>query len=250
MMKSSPAIIVSVPRSSTAAELPRIGKKSSNRLDSEEEKQEVTEIANSDNTDASMGRDWRARRPRQSDSEEVEEEEEETEETLPGAFSSEQGNLVRRVKGRITTSTVEEGQTLSLTLMENEGPTSPSAVDEQSTIMGELAEPSQEDEELRRRYQELQQVVNEAVTGTVIVENSGAGDHDQNTAPAPFGRKERRFWLCAALASLLVVGVILGVVIPLTTKNDKGSPSIDSVVTPTQSPAPTKAPTAAPTTCT
>ena len=94
-------------------------------LDSEEEKQEVTEFTNSDNRDASMGRDWRARRPRQSDSEE---EEEEIEDPTPGAFafSNEQGILVRRIKGHVTTSMVEESQTSSLSLMENEVPTSPS----------------------------------------------------------------------------------------------------------------------------
>jgi hypothetical protein len=51
----------------------------------------------------------------------------------------------------------------------------------------------------------------------------------------------------AAFALLLVV--IIGVTIPLTTNNDKDSPSIESAVTPTQSPAPTKAPTAAPPAC-
>jgi hypothetical protein len=113
--------------------------------------------------------------------------------------------------------------------------------------MGELAEPSQEDKELRRRYQELQKFVNETVTGTVIVKNVGGGNHDQNAAPSPFGsRKERRFLIGAALALLLVVvGVILAVIIPLNTNNDKHSPSIlDSAVTPTQSP------TTAPTPCT
>jgi hypothetical protein len=126
------------------------------------------------------------------------------------------------------------------------GRTSPSQVssaidDEQSTIMGELAEPSQEDKELRRRYEELQRIVNGAVTGTAVVVNSGAGNHDQNAAPSPFfGRIERRFWIGAALALLLVVGVILGVVIPLTTNDDNNnnmdSSSIDSVVTPTAVP--------------
>jgi hypothetical protein len=116
--------------------------------------------------------------------------------------------------------------------------------DEQSTIMGELAEPSQEDEELRRRYTELQRIVSEAGIGTVIVENSGAGNHDQDAAPSPFGRKERIWLIGAAFALLLVVGVILGVTFSLTTNNDNGSLSNDSVVTPAQSPAPTEAPTA------
>jgi hypothetical protein len=136
MMKSSSAI-VSVPPSGTAAELPRNGNIfSSNRtkvyyLDSEEEKQAEMEIANSNNFDASMGRDRRARRPRESDSEESEEEEE-AEEATPGAFafSNEQGILVRRIKGHATTSMVEEGHTSSLSLMENEGPTSPSVLSE------------------------------------------------------------------------------------------------------------------------
>jgi hypothetical protein len=46
---------------------------------------------------------------------------------------------------------------------------------------------------------------------------------------------------------LIIVGFILGVTIPLLTSNNKNSPSIDSVVTPTQSPAPTEAPIKAPT---
>jgi hypothetical protein len=143
------------------------------------------------------------------------------------------------------------GPTIPSILSESQGP---SAIDEQSVIMGELAEPSKEDEELRRRMQELEQnfeqIVSGAVQGTVIVENSGGGDHDQNAAPSPSGRKGIIFLIGAALALLLVVGVILGVAIPLTTNDDKESPSIDPVVTPTQSPAPTKAPTAAPTACT
>jgi hypothetical protein len=131
----------------------------------------------------------------------------------------------------------------------SEGP-GPSAIEEQSLIMGELAEPSEREEELARRLQELENVQNQAVTGTVIdVENIGGGDHDQNAASSPSGRKERRFLIGTAFALLLVSGVILGVTIPLTTNNDKDSPSIDSAVTPTQSPAPTKAPTAAPTAC-
>jgi hypothetical protein len=40
------------------------------------------------------------------------------------------------------------------------------------------------------------------------------------------------------------------VTIPLTTNNNKDRPSIDSVVTPTQSPAPTKSPNEAPPACT
>jgi hypothetical protein len=140
------------------------------------------------------------------------------------------------------------------------GPTGPSALSEPrgpsasepSLITAELAEPSQEDEELRRRMQELEnnfeQIISGAVTGTVVVENSGGGDDDQNAAPSPIGRKGIRFWIGAALVLLLVVGVILGVVIPLTTNNnkDKDSLSNNSAVTPTKAPT-TKAPTAAPT---
>jgi hypothetical protein len=109
----------------------------------------------------------------------------------------------------------------------------------QSLILGELVEPSQVEPSLRRRYQELEQIVNGAVTGTAIIENSGAGKDDQNAASSQFGRKESRFWIVASFALLLVVGVILGVTISLTTNNDKDSPSIDLTVTPTQSPAPT-----------
>jgi hypothetical protein len=121
-------------------------------------------------------------------------------------------------------------------------PPAPSAMDEdQSTIMGELAGPSPEDEELRRRCEELQQIVDDTVMGTAIVANSGEGDHDKNATSSPSGRKERGFLIGAAFALLLVVGVILGVTIPLTTNNDKNSPLIDSAVTPTQSPTPTEA---------
>jgi hypothetical protein len=212
MTKSSTAI-VSVPRSSTAAELPRNGNNSSSNrtivhhLDSEEEKQEETEITNI------MGRDRRARRPRESDSKEDEK---------------------------------EEAEDPTLSLMENEGPRSPSilseprgpvAIDDQSLMIAELAEPSQEDEELRRQNQELEKIVGEEVVqgtaivensgggdqevvpGTAIVENSGGGDQAQNAASSPFGRKERRFLMGPAFALLLVVGVILGVAIPLTTNN-------------------------------
>jgi hypothetical protein len=179
----------------------------------------------------------------------------------PGAFafSNEQGNLVRRIMGPITASMVEKGQTSPLSLMESEGPTSPpflseprgpSAIDEQSFILGELAEASAREEELERRLQELQSVQKRAVAGTAIVENSSGGDHEQNEASSPSGRKVRRFLMGAAVALLLVVGVIIGVTIPLTTNNSKDSPYIESAVTPTQSPAPTKAPTAAPTACT
>jgi hypothetical protein len=128
-------------------------------------------------------------------------------------------------------------------------------------IIAKLAEASQEEEELRRRNQELEQteeqlrrrlqdfenVQNRAVTATVVVDNSGGGDHDQTAGPSPFGRKGIRFLIGAALALLLVVGVILGVTLPLTTNKDKDSPSIDSTVTPSQCPAPTVAPTVAPT---
>jgi hypothetical protein len=96
----------------------------------------------------------------------------------------------------------------------------------------------------------FEKIVSGAVTANFIVENSGEGDHDQNVAPSPFGRKGIIFWIGAALALLLVVGVILGVTIPLTTNNNNESPSIDSVVTPTQSPVPIKTPTATPTACT
>jgi hypothetical protein len=140
------------------------------------------------------------------------------------------------------------GRTSPSALSESQGPSAideDSAIDEESTIMGELAEPSQEDEELRRRCQELQEIVNETVT----VVNSGSGNHDQNAASSPFGRKAIIVLIGAAFALLLVIGVILGV-------NNKDSPSVDSAVTSTQSPAPsqsstpTKAATAAPTACT
>jgi hypothetical protein len=68
-------------------------------------------------------------------------------------------------------------------------------------IIAELAIPSKEEEELRRRNQELENIVLEAVTGTVIVEN----------------RKPRRLLICAAFALLLVVGVIVGVTVGVTT---------------------------------
>ncbi len=78
-------------------------------------------------------------------------------------------------------------------------PRGPSARSEPSLIVAELAEASQEEEELRRRNQELEQrnqeyenVQSRVVTATVIVENNGAGDDDQNAASSAFGRKDRR----------------------------------------------------------
>jgi hypothetical protein len=163
--------------------------------------------------------------------------------------------------GAVAVAAVVTGRTRPSALLSESQ--APYAFDKQSLIVAELAEASQEEEELRRRNQELEQadeehrrqnrelqmILNAAVQGTVIVENSGGGDHDQNPASSPFGRKGRRFWIGAALVLLLVVGVILGVVIPLTTNkdnnnNNKDSPAIDSVVTPTQSPTPPAAPTA------
>jgi hypothetical protein len=134
---------------------------------------------------------------------------------------------------------------VSVTVSEPRGP---SAIDEPSFIVAELAEPSfivaelaepyQEDEELRRRcqeheqtaeelrrkYLELEQNISEAVTGTVIVEKSGGGDHDQTAASSKFGR---RFWIGAALALLLVIGVIIGVTIPWTTNSPKACTRLD-----------------------
>jgi hypothetical protein len=266
-MESSTAI-VSVPGSTTAAEVAaRNEKKSTNRspkgkcdlhhLDSEEEKEEVTDIPNFDNSrDAStMGRDWRDRRPRDSDSEEAEEEEEEeTADTRPGAFASsnEQGNLVRRVKGYITTPMVEEGQTLSNEVSTSPSilsePRKPSARDEQSLMVAELAEPSQDHEELRRRYEELEKIVNEAVsgeavTGTVMVENDDDDDEDSSIC----GLSRNCFFLVVAVLLLIIVGVILGVILGVTIPTE--APTVTPTVTPIQSPAPTKAPTAAPTAC-
>jgi hypothetical protein len=105
----------------------------------------------------------------------------------------------------------------------------PSPVRDPSLIVAaELAEPSQEDEQLRRRMQELEQklenIIGEAVTGTLIVEDGGAGGdhHDQDAASSPFGRKSL-FLIGAALVLCLVVGVILGVTIPSTTTDTNGA---------------------------
>jgi hypothetical protein len=170
-------------------------------------------------------RQERERRERSANNDEEEEEDASSDEEMrPGAVA---------VAGVFTVPT-------SPSVNESQGP---SAIDEQSVILGELAEPFQGDEELRRRCQALEQIVNAAVIGTAIVDNNGAGDHDEIAAPSPLGRKGIGFLIGAALA-LLVVGVILGVTIPLSINNDKDSLSIDSVVTPTQSPAPTAASTA------
>jgi hypothetical protein len=114
---------------------------------------------------------------------------------------------------------------------------------EPSLIIAELAEPYQEDEELRQRNQDLEQseeelrrrlkalenvqnLQNRAVTATVIVENSVGGDHDQTEASSPFGTKGIRFSIGAALVLLLVVGVIVGVTISLTTNKDNSKSCI------------------------
>jgi hypothetical protein len=65
---------------------------------------------------------------------------------------------------------------------------------EPSLVVAELEEASQEEEELRRRNIELEKIVRQAVTETVVVGNSGGGDHDQSaTASSAFGRKRTRF---------------------------------------------------------
>jgi hypothetical protein len=170
-----------------------------------------------------------------------EEDESSDEEMRPGAVAG---------PGAAAMAGVVTGRTSPTSPSVHSDPQGPFAIDDQSTIMGELAEPSQEDEELRRRCQELQHIVDDTVMGTAIVENSGEGDHDKNATSSLSGRKERGLLIGAAFALLLVVGVILGVTIPLTTNNNKDSPSMDSSATPTQSPAPTKAPAEAPTACT
>jgi hypothetical protein len=121
---------------------------------------------------------------------------------------------------------------------------------EPSLMVAQLAEPSKREEELEKRLQELENVQNLVVTGIVIVENSGGEDHDKNAASSSSGRKGRKFWIGAAVALLLAVGVILGVAIPLTSNNDdnEDSQTMEPATTPTQSPAPTQS--LAPTACT
>jgi hypothetical protein len=184
-----------------------------------------------------LQRNWRQEREQREDEDaSLDEEIDSGEEMKPGAVA---------VAGVFTSPTNPS------ILSESQGP----SAREPSLIIAELAEPYQEDEELRRRmqeleqedevlrrrYQELERNISEAVTGTVLVENRSGGDHDETAATSPFDRKERGFLIGAAFALLLVVGVILGVTIPLTTNNDKNSPLIDSAVTPTQSPTPTEA---------
>jgi hypothetical protein len=158
-----------------------------------------------------------------------------------------QGNRRKGRKGRGKRATDEEEGASSdeeifpgAVAMVSE-PRDPSARSEPSLIIAELAEPYQEDEELRqrnneleqadeelrRRNQELELIVNGAVQGTVIVENSGGGDDDQNAASSPSARKGTRFIIRSVLALLLVVGVILGVTIPLTTNSPKACTRLD-----------------------
>jgi hypothetical protein len=111
-----------------------------------------------------------------------------------------------------------------------------------------VQELEQKYEEYQQPYQALERIVNEAVQGTVVLNNGG--NHDQNTAPSSFGRKGIQFFIGAALALLLVIGVILGVTIPLTT-NNKESPfeSFPSEILSSdlQSPAPSPSPLTLPT---
>jgi hypothetical protein len=136
-------------------------------------------------------------------------------------------------------------------------------IDNSSLAVANLAGPSDEDEELRGRFEDLQKIVNETVIGIAIVEGSDAGDYDQSASSSTFSKKDRKFLTGAAVAILLVIGIVLGVAIPLTTRSDNNSPSIDLTEgpgpsqsmkkpspKPTQSPAPTTAVTSAPTSCT
>ncbi len=92
---------------------------------------------------------------------EEEEDKSSDEELRPGAVAV-AGPRAAAMAGVVT------GRTSPTTLSVHSEPQGPSAVDDQSTIMGELAGPSPEGEELRRRYQDLQQMVNETVTGRVL----------------------------------------------------------------------------------
>jgi hypothetical protein len=102
----------------------------------------------------------------------------------------------------------------------------------------------------------------EQLPGTVEDEAVTATEDGAVTAPPVIvENKRRRFLIGTALALVLVVGVILGVTIPLITNPNTDSPteffpsespSEKSSIDPTQPPAqsPIKAPTAAPTACT
>jgi hypothetical protein len=109
------------------------------------------------------------------------------------------------------------GQTEPSILGEPQGP---SASRNPLLVVAELAGPSQEEDQLRRQNEELERIIGAALTATVIV-GDGGGDKDvQDAASSPFGRKGRRLLVGAAFVLLLVVGVILGVTIPLTTNNN------------------------------
>jgi hypothetical protein len=214
----------------------------------DEEKEEVTEIPNSDNRDASMGRTWRDRRPRQSDSEEEEEEEEEeTEDRTPGAFafSNEEGNLVRRRRGRMSTPMVEEGQTSSILLMEDEE----SAVVVSEVIHGELidgvADAAQvadglhaelaerlEIELAKRLLKERELQVIAQVVQVPTKEDGGNDNDDDDEDSSICGLSQNCFFLVVAVLLLIIVGVVVGVVVASGGRD--GDP-------------PTMAPTASPT---
>jgi hypothetical protein len=245
---------VSVPGSTTTAEVARNGKNSTNRspkgkydlhhLDSEEEKQEVTEIANFDKRDAStMGRDRHAQRPRHSDSEE---EEEETEDPTPGAFSNEQGNLVRRVKGHITASLVDNGQTSSLSLTENEESAVVGLGDTSSIILAELVPDEKDaanrlDAEVTERVEiELSKKRELQVMAQVVDDSSICG------------LSRNWFFLVVIVLPLIIVGVVVGVVVA-SGGRDGDPPTMaptasPTTMTPTASPSTSMTPTASPTT--
>jgi hypothetical protein len=82
----------------------------------------------------------------------------------------------------------------------------PSDIDEESIlIIAELALPSQEEDELRRRNKELESIVSETVTGSVIVVKN---------------KKARKVLIGAAFALLLLVGVVVGVTTIKGTTNE------------------------------
>jgi hypothetical protein len=90
----------------------------------------------------------------------------------------------------------------------------------------------------KRRLQELENVQNRAVTGTVTVENSGGGDHGQTAASSPFGRKAIRL----LILGLPIVGVVVGVVVVLGGK-DGDPPTMAPTVTVSKTLVPTASPT-------
>jgi hypothetical protein len=174
--------------------------------------------------------------------------------SVPGSITA--AEVARNGNNSSNSTMVEEGQTSSFSLMENEesavvglrDTSSMPAAELEGRVENPTAVPiatemaSDETDVAARVAEQLSkqrelQVIAQAVQ--VPTKEAGDNDDDDDEDSSICGLSRNCFFLVVAVLLLIIVGVILGVAVPLTTNNNNN----DSP-TPAQSPSPTAAPTA------